>query len=333
MKNSYRGSLNRRDFIKYSAAGVASLNALGLISCAGRMGTSGSRIAVVRTDDRKEGVRQAVKLLDFKSPDGKKILVKPNFNTADPTPGSTHNDTLVQLIAELRERGSARITVGDRSGPQPTAEVLEEKGIFALSSELDFDVSNFSELPDEDWIRFNPEGCHWEDGFTVAKPIVESEYTVSACCIKTHQYGGVFTMSLKNWVGIAPRSLMRQLHRSEHMRRMIAELNIPFAPELIVMDGVEAFVDGGPMEGEKKTANVVLAGTDRVAIDAVGLAVLKHLGSNDAIMGTKIFEQEQIQRAAEIGLGAASPEHIELVTPDRASRAYAKEIESILMQG
>ena len=333
MKDMNRGLLNRRDFIKASAAAVGSMNALGFLSCAGSAGSSKSRIALVKTDDRGEGVRRAMGLVNFPSPMGKRVLVKPNFNTADPTPGSTHNETLAQLISELRKHGADRITLGDRSGPQPTAEVLENKGIPELGSKLDFDIINFSELPESDWIPFNPEGNHWENGFTIARPIVESEYTVSTCCLKTHQFGGVFTMSLKNWVGSAPRSLMRQLHRSENMRRMIAELNVPFAPKLIVIDGIEVFVDGGPMTGEKKTADVFLAGTDRVAIDAVGLAVLKHLGANDAIMGTKIFKQEQIQRAVELGLGAAGPEQIEIVTSDRASRSYAKEIESILMQG
>ena len=140
-------------------------------------------------------------------------------------------------------------------------------------------------------------------------------------------------MSLKNWVGAAPRGLMRQLHRSPDMRKMIAELNVPCSPELVIMDGIEAFVDGGPMTGERKTANVFIAGTDRVAIDAVGLAVLKHLGSNDAVMGTKIFDQEQIARAAELGLGAAGPESIRLITADKAGASFAMEIEKILAEG
>jgi len=46
----------------------------------------------------------------------------------------------------------------------------------------------------------------------------------------------------------------------------IAELNQPFQPQLLVMDGVEAFVDGGHMTWTRKIADVFLAGTDRVAI-------------------------------------------------------------------
>ncbi|HHS14139.1 MAG TPA: DUF362 domain-containing protein [bacterium] len=324
---------SRRDFIKYSAAGAASLSALNLFSGSGCGGGARSRIALIRTDDRAEGVSQAMRLARFRPPAGKKVLIKPNFNTADPTPGSTHNDTLARIVEELRERGAGRITVGDRSGPQPTAEVLELKGILEMGSRLDFDVINFSELPDEDWLPFNFSGSHWDDGFLLARPVAESGYTVSTCCLKTHQFGGVFTLSLKNWVGAAPRKLMRQMHRSEHMRRMIAELNQPFAPDLVVLDGIEAYVDGGPAKGEKKTANVFIAGTDRVAVDAVGLAVLRHLGSNEAIMSTPIFEQEQIRRAVEMGLGVSGPDRIELVTADQAGASYAREIEKILAEG
>jgi hypothetical protein len=68
-------------------------------------------------------------------------------------------------------------------------------------------------------------------------------------------------------------------------------------------------------------------------MDAVGLAVLKELGSNEAIMSRKIFEQEQIQRAVELGLGAARPDQIQLVGADPASRAYADKIKAVLAQG
>jgi uncharacterized protein (DUF362 family) len=116
------------------------------------------------------------------------------------------------------------------------------------------------------------------------------------------------------------------------MRKMIAEINQAYAPALIVLDGIEAFTDRGPMTGMRKRADVILAGTDRVAIDAVGVALLKSLGSNKAIMETKIFEQEQIARAAELGLGASGPDEIEIVTSDDKSAQYADRIRKILQQ-
>jgi uncharacterized protein (DUF362 family) len=117
------------------------------------------------------------------------------------------------------------------------------------------------------------------------------------------------------------------------IRPKIAEVNHAFTPHLILMDGVDIFVDGGPMTGKLVRAGVIVAGTDRIAIDAVGLAVLKHHGSNEAIMSKKIFEQEQMARAVELGLGIRNPGQIEIVTPDAESRDYAGKLKEILAQG
>jgi len=90
---------------------------------------------------------------------------------------------------------------------------------------------------------------------------------------------------------------------------------------------------GGPSFGKRKQTNVFLAGTDRIAVDAVGLAILKEVGSNEAIMGKKIFEQEQIARAVELGLGVNSPDKIEIIAEDERSRNYAKKLYEILREG
>jgi uncharacterized protein (DUF362 family) len=114
---------------------------------------------------------------------------------------------------------------------------------------------------------------------------------------------------------------------------MIAELNQGYTPQLIVMDGVETFTDGGPSRGTLKQGNVVVAGSDRVAVDAVGLAILKELGSNDAIMETPIFQQEQMARAVEIGLGVSGPDEIEIVSDNDEGNAYATTLKGILALG
>jgi uncharacterized protein (DUF362 family) len=127
---------------------------------------------------------------------------------------------------------------------------------------------------------------------------------------------------------------MRELHTSFlSMRKMIAEINQVYLPSLILLDGIEAFVDGGPMKGTKKKTNVILAGTDMIAIDAVGLAILKELGSNKNIMEKKIFEQEQIARAVELGLGITRPEEIEILSDDAGSKKYAERLTGILLNG
>jgi uncharacterized protein (DUF362 family) len=328
----YLDEMNRRKFIKTSVSGLAAISLMGN-NILDKPINKTAKIALIKSDHRKEAINTILTMVNFESPQGRDIFIKPNFNTADLFPGSTHNDTLEQIVKEFQGRGSKSLTVGDRSGPQPTEEVLEKKGINKMSKELDFSISNFSNLPEKDWLPFNPKGNHWEKGFLLARPPMEAEYLVTTHCLKTHQYGGVFTLSLKNTVGMAPRSLMRQLHQSPNMRKMITELNIPFTPKLIMMDGIEAFVDGGPMKGTRKKADIFLAGTDRVAMDAVAVAILKELGSNDAIMNKKIFQQEQILRAVELKLGVSHPEEIEFVTGDPASKNYANKIRELLLKG
>ncbi len=325
--------MNRRNFLKTSLSGLAVVPAFRLGGLAAQAEDKKTKVALLKTGDRAEGVKKALRLLDPAPMRGKRIFLKPNFNSADPFPASTHNDTLRALVTEIKERGAAGITLGERSGPPPTQKVMEEKGVFALSRELGFEVINFEGLAESDWVHFNPPGCHWPEGFFVPKALVESEYTVSTCCLKTHQYGGVFTMSLKLSVGATPKRLMRLLHGSPDQRLMIAEINAAYSPRLIVLDGLEAFVDGGPSAGKKATAEVLIAGTDRIAVDAVGVAVLKELGSNEAIMDRKIFEQEQISRAAELGLGVSSPAMIDIVTGDDPSQLYAAKLKAILAQG
>ncbi len=127
---------------------------------------------------------------------------------------------------------------------------------------------------------------------------------------------------------------MAELHSSGgNMGRLIAEINQAYAPSLILLDAIEAFVDRGPMTGPRKRADVLVAKSDRTAIGAVGLAILQHLGSNAAIMGTKIFEHDQLRRAVELGLGISDPQQIEFVTGDKESRKYAEKLKEILRRG
>jgi uncharacterized protein (DUF362 family) len=294
-------------------------------------------VVFATTRDRKEGVRASIKGLELNPVRGKEVLIKPNFNTADPCPGSTHNDTLVALVDELWEMGARTVSLGERSY-LPTKQVMEQKEITSLMKERDVRIVDFDDLSEEDWVEFKPDNSHWNNGFRIARPVLETECLVSTCCLKTHQFGGVFTMSLKLHVGVVPTfrhgfEYMTELHRSPFQQKMIAEINEPFSPELVVMDAIDVFVNGGPSHGERARGNVVLASTDRVAVDAVGLAILKLLGSNPSIMKPKIFEQEQISRAVELELGVSTPEEIDVKAADTESRDYCERVVKTLAEG
>jgi uncharacterized protein (DUF362 family) len=327
--------VSRRDFLKVTgvSGGALFLGMDGGIA----MPNTTSRVALVKTDHRKNGVKTSLKVLKINPVKGKNVLIKPNFNTADTPPGSTHNDTLAALVEEIWAMGAKSVSLGERSYP-PTREVMEKKGILPILDKLNVKVIDFDDLEDKDWVLFKPRKSHWPNGFRIARPILDTECLISTGCLKTHQYGGIFTLSLKLHVGVVPTSrhgydYMKELHGSPHQRKMIAEINEPFKPALVILDGMDAFVDGGPMTGRHARGEVFLASTDRVAIDAVGLAVLKSLGSNESIMKPKIFDQEQIARAVELGLGASSPSEIDLFSADKDSQDYEKVIAAILKRG
>jgi uncharacterized protein (DUF362 family) len=299
-----------------------------------------ARIAFIKTNNRAEGVRKAIDLLGINPFAGKQVFLKPNFNSSDPAPGSTHPDVLIALVTALKELGAQRIRVGDRSGMGDTRQVMDQIGVFKLAEEMGFETIVFDELMLEDWVMIQPAGGHWENGFPFARPCLEAEALVQTCCLKTHRYGGHFTLSLKNSVGMVAKrhpqmdhDFMQELHSSPHQRRMIAEINTTYTPSLIVLDGVEAFISGGPDVGERVFPEVILAATDRIALDVVGIALMRHFGCKTEAGKGKIFEQEQIARAVELGLGVDKPEKIEFLTGDPDSAVYSEKIKEILLAG
>lgn len=60
-----------------------------------------------------------------------------------------------------------------------------------------------------------------------------------------------------------------------------------------------------------------------MALDAVGVAILRHFGTTAEVSAGPVFGQEQIARAVELGLGVSGPAGIELVTGDDESAAFA----------
>ncbi len=291
----------------------------------------------MKTASRAEGLRRAVELLGVNTVRGNKVLLKPNFNSADPAPGSTHPDALRAMIMQLREMGAGAITLGERSGMGDTQRVMQQVGAFNLAEELGFETVIFDALDEEDWALIQSKDNHWERGFAVPKMLLDSEAVVQICNLKTHRYGGHFTLSLKNSVGFAAKQIagagynfMSELHGSPDQRTMIAEINRTYAPALVVMDGIEAFTSGGPDRGKLVRPEVMLASRDRVALDAVGVAILRLFGTTPEVSEGRVFEQAQIARAVELELGAQSPQDVRILTGDNASEAFSAEIRPLI---
>jgi uncharacterized protein (DUF362 family) len=341
--------LSRRQFLAVSA--VAGLGVIGgyLYVFSGKRraplippGDNGtvsdaSKVYMVETTDRGEGTRMLLGEfgdIDFRD---KSVALKANFNSADPPPASTHLDTLEELVGYLRDAGAGDVTLAERSGMGDTGAVLESMGVNDLGERLGFTVISLDDLPAEGWEKVEADWLSWKDGFYIAKVFREADRVIQTCCLKTHRYGGHFTMSLKNSVGLVAKKApgdshdyMQELHTSPLQRVMIGEINAFYAIDLAVMDAVEAFTTGGPDKGDLVRPGLMLASRDRVALDAVGVAILRSYGSTRDVMKGDIFELDQIRRAAEIGVGVSSAEDIELVPLNDGAVEKVEEIKGFL---
>ncbi len=295
-----------------------------------------SKVYIIKTNDRKLGVKELLKNFNLESLQGKKVALNANYNSAGPFPASTHIDTLSAIVDVIKAK-SASIILAERSGMGVTQEVLEEMRVMELARKKGFEVTILDTLKSSDWIEEKPKGSHWKRGFPFPKLFRDADAIVTTCCLKTHRYGGHFTLSLKNSVGMVAKynpddgySYMQELHSSRYQRQMIAEINTAYRPEFVIMDGIQGFSKGGPDTGTLIEPGIMIASSDRVALDATGVAVLRLYGTTREVESGAIFEQEQIARAVELGLGASSSDEMEVVPLNEEALEICSRIEKKL---
>ena len=294
-------------------------------------------VFIIKTDDRTEGINRIFEKLEMDEFNGKNVALKANFNSADPFPASTHIQTLQTLLEKLKEAGSSKIVLAERSGMGNTREILEKLGVFDLALRFGFEIVVLDEEDADRWFKIEKEGTHWLNGFYISKIFVDADKVVQTCCLKTHRFGGHFTLSLKNSVGLAAKGVpgddhdyMGELHTSPFQRFMIAEINRYYHVDLVLMDAMKIFLNRGPETGLVAEPNLLIAGKDRVAVDAVGVAILRYYGTTMEVSKGRIFQLDQIKRAAELGFGIQSADEIILTPVNEDSRLIAEDIGTLL---
>lgn len=299
-----------------------------------------SLVAIVKTSDRRYGIPKAVALLGGVDVQNKDVYLKGNYNSPDPFPATTHPAALQTTIELLMQQGSRRIILVERSGMGDTRQILEKLNAVESLRKLGAGFLPLEEMEAEAWRPKDLSGSHWVRGVEAPSFLVEGACVVQICNLKTHRFGGQFSASLKNSIGLIAKydekgvyNYMKELHASSNQCQMIAEVNQLYSPELVIMDAVQSFIIGGPESGESATPGILLASQDRVALDAVGMAILQHFGAEAPLRDQPIFEHGQIKRAVELGLGAQSAEEISLVADDRESRSLAAKLENLLKKG
>jgi uncharacterized protein (DUF362 family) len=135
----------------------------------------------------------------------------------------------------------------------------------------------------------------------------EADKIVYLPCMKTHQLAG-FSGALKLAFGFVNPGERRAFHR-RHLQPKIAEINLCWQPDLIVMDGRKAFVSGGPDKGQLVEPGLVLASGDLIAIDVEAMKVLLTYEAQNKLAADP-WQSPQVVAALKHGLGAGKGGYI-----------------------
>jgi uncharacterized protein (DUF362 family) len=237
------------------------------------------------------------------------------MNTGDQWPGGgTDPAFLKALITVLKDAGYTNLTVADTCGPWgPTERVIGLMGYDAIGKETGTPVKTWE---NEKWMNIRNAKAEYlgrmggGDG-TVAYPADLRNYdkVIYTPVMKTHFLGGI-TQSLKLSVGILHRADRgAHLHNFNHIfvAEQAAEINLPFRPDLIIMDGRRSFISGGPSHGEEVKPGVIVVSGDQVANDVIGIRTLQEWYPNMAAnkIGMYAWNQKQVAQAVKLGVGYA----------------------------
>jgi hypothetical protein len=189
------------------------------------------------------------------------------------------------------------------------AEAFEAGGISAVAAArdcplIDMDRRRFGEVP-------LPAGRVLR-ALKVCPEVLECDFLVSLPVMKMHMHTGV-TLSIKNMKGCLWRRSKVKLHMLPRVAGSdekpidiaIADMASVLRPHLAVIDGTVAMEGLGPSAGQARPLDVVVAGTDAFAADAVACR----------LMGTDAENIPHLRIGGERGYGVIDLERI-AVTPD-----------------
>ena len=210
-----------------------------------------------------------------------KIVIKPNLVMAKSPdfPATTHPLVIKAVIRWLREQGMQHITIAESSGGLYNAEAMNTLG---EGAELNMDFSAQT---------VNCPAGFKNHSFHLITPIVEADYIINICKLKTHAMTG-YSGGIKNLFGTIPGLEKPQMH---------LELAQTVAPNLTVIDAIDAMEGNGPTGGTSHPLHMLLAAKDFYTQDCFAAK----------LMGLEPTEIVMLRQALEKGL--ARPKELALV--------------------
>lgn len=274
-------------------------------------------VGIVHGRDVEAMVRGAIDLiggiekLDVR---GKSILLKPNLLDGSPPPTTTNPKVIGAVAKILYESGARQVLIGDMSAflKLPTRKNMDITFVGMVAEEVQAELVPFDE---RGWVSVDlPRGQFLKKVY-VAEALFQVDRIINLPVIKTHR-SSTYSIALKNFVGATHFRQRPYLVDRTHWEEVIAELNLAYTPDLNLVDGTMVMVEGGPWKGRAVDANVIIATGDRIAADVVGLGVLKYYSQVPQIKEVDVWEQRQVKRAVELGLGVRGADEIELFERD-----------------
>jgi len=246
----------------------------------------------------------------------KPILIKPNYiNSRHPSTGITTDSRVIEGVVKfLRARKTEEIIIGEGSGFADTFQAFKVAGVDAVAKRW---AVKLVDLNKDEFVEVNPSNPLSLKKVRIAKTALESTL-ISVPKLKPHRTAMV-TLSLKNMMGaLASKGSM---HKGR-LSRNIADLASILRPSISVVDGIIAS-EGHETSGNPVEMNLVIAGTDPVAVDAVGAAV----------MGIPPTDVKHLLLAEKKGLGTCNLEEIIVLGEpiERVKRKFHRSFSSRLL--
>ena len=238
---------------------------------------------------------------------GERVMVKPNFNSADPPPASS-DLTFLRAVVELLLDAGARVTIGESAGGvwRPTAKVFRQLGLPELARQLGVELVAFEDRPSE-WVRVKVDG-RYLSSLAMPRPAHEADKLVYLPCLKTHNLTG-FSGALKLAFGFVHPGERRRFHMG-HLQQKIAEVSLCWQPDLVIVDGRKSFVSGGPDRGRVVEPGVLMASGDLIAIDVEAIEVLLGYKKAKNKLTADPWQMPQIAAAVRLGIGSGVKQYI-----------------------
>jgi uncharacterized protein (DUF362 family) len=274
---NHRVGITRRDLLRTAAASLA----VGLPARPAFSGAGSEHDLVVITGDPAAATRKALEVMGGISrfvQKGQRVVLKPNMSFASPPEraSNTHPSVVATVAQACMEAGAERVMVLDY--PLQRAELCLERsgildackpirGVYVLAlGERKF----FREIP-------VPQGKVLER-VEVMKDVLDSHVLINLPQAKSHSDTGV-SLGIKNLMGLIWDRW--SFHSKYNINQALADLATVIRPQLTILDATRVLTSGGPGgPGEIRKPNLIIAGTDPVAVDSYGVTVAPWYGQN-----------------------------------------------------